>query len=106
MIGFDIGQYIDLVDSTLLEFFIFSELDYGDDFDSILLFIIVIDCSINFTVDSWADRLIKCVIFNVFYHFYYRSFSPIFLIMNYSIVCLNLVFPIINFLWNLIQILC
>lgn len=52
LIGLDIGQYIDLVDSTLLEFFIFSELDYGDDFDSILLFIIVIDCSINFTVDS------------------------------------------------------
>ena len=48
----NVRQNVDLVDSTLLEFFVLFELVYGDHLNSIFLFIIVIDGSVDLTVNS------------------------------------------------------
>jgi hypothetical protein len=57
-VGLDIGEDIDFVDGALLEFFILFELGYGDDLDGVLLLIVVVDGTINLTVDSGTDRLV------------------------------------------------
>lgn len=51
-IGLDIGQNVNLIDSTLLKFLVFSKLNNWNDFDSVLFFIVVIYCSVDLTIDS------------------------------------------------------
>jgi hypothetical protein len=56
--GFDIGEDIDFVDCTLLKLFILFKLGYGNDLNGVLLLIVVVDCTINLTVDSGTNRLV------------------------------------------------
>lgn len=65
---FDVCENIDLIDSTLLKFLVLSKLGNRNDFNSILFFIIVIYCSVNFSIDTWSNRFIKCIILDVFDH--------------------------------------
>jgi len=52
LVGLYISKNINLVDSTLLKLFILFKFSYGDNLDCILFFVIIIYCSINFSINS------------------------------------------------------
>ena len=52
LMDLNVAEDVDFVDCTLLEFLVLSEASDGDDLNCILLLIRVIDCSIDFAVDS------------------------------------------------------
>lgn len=65
---FDVGEDIDFVDCAFFKFFVFFKLVDGYDFDGVLLFVVVIDGSIYFSVDSWADLFVEDIVLYIFYH--------------------------------------
>lgn len=50
--GLDIGEDVNLVDSALLQLLVFLELVNGYDLDSVLLLVVVVDCSIDLAIDA------------------------------------------------------
>lgn len=68
LIDFDVGEDINFVDCAFFEFFVFFEFDDGNDFDCVIFFIVIIDSTIDFAINSRTNRLIECIIFNVFDH--------------------------------------
>lgn len=66
---FDISENIDLIDSTLLKLFILFESPDFDDFDCILLGIEFVGSSVDFSVGTLANYLVKSVVFDYSDHF-------------------------------------
>jgi hypothetical protein len=52
LVDFDVGEDVDFIYRALLEFFILSELGDGNYLDCVLLLVVVIDCTVDFPVDS------------------------------------------------------
>jgi hypothetical protein len=52
LVDFDVGEDVDFIYRALLEFFILSELGDGNYLDCVLLLVVVIDCTVDFSVDS------------------------------------------------------
>jgi len=50
--GFDVGEDVDFVDSAFFEFFVFFEFSDGDDFNGVLLLVVVVDGTVHLSVDS------------------------------------------------------
>lgn len=61
---FDIGQNINLIDSTLFEFFILFESSYFDDLDCILFSIKFISGSVYLSICTFTNYLVKSVVFD------------------------------------------
>ena len=69
----NVRENVDLVDSTLLEFFVLFEFVDGDNLDGVFLFVVVVDSSVDLTVNSGTDLLVKDVVLYIFYHFKYYT---------------------------------
>lgn len=52
LVDFDVGEDVDFIYRALLEFFILSELGDGNYLHCVLLLVVVIDCTVDFSVDS------------------------------------------------------
>jgi hypothetical protein len=52
LVDFNVGEDVDFIYRALLEFFILSELGDGNYLDCVLLLVVVIDCTVDFSVDS------------------------------------------------------
>jgi hypothetical protein len=52
LVDFDVGEDVDFIYRALLEFFILSELGDGNYLYCVLLLVVVIDCTVDFSVDS------------------------------------------------------
>lgn len=61
---FYICENIDLIDGTLLKFFILFETSNFDDFDCILLCIEFIGGSVDFSIGALTNYLVECVVFD------------------------------------------
>lgn len=68
LVDFNVGEDVDFIYRALLEFFILSELGDGNYLDCVLLLVVVIDCTVDFSVDSWTDGFIQGVVLDVFDH--------------------------------------
>ena len=68
LIFFDVCEDIDLIDCTFFQFFIFLEAANLNNLDCVLLVIIFVDRSINFSVCTFSDYLVKSVILNYANH--------------------------------------
>lgn len=64
LVFFDIGEYIDFVDCTFLQFFVLLEPAHLDDFDCVLLVIVLIDGAVDLAVGSLADNFVERVVLN------------------------------------------
>lgn len=65
----DIGENIYLIDSTLLKLFILFKSPDFDDFDCVLFGIEFVGSSVDFSVGTLANYLIKSVVFDDSDHF-------------------------------------
>ena len=54
LVGLDIGENVDLVDSALLELLVLPELRDRNHLDGVLLLVLVVQGAIDFTIDSGA----------------------------------------------------
>lgn len=68
LVGFDAAEDIYLVDGALLQLFVLSKTSDGDDLDRVLLFIRVVDGSVDLPIDPRPDDLIQRIILNVLHH--------------------------------------
>jgi len=61
---FDIGEYINFVDSALLQLLVLLEAPHLNDLDSILLVIVLIYGPVDLAVGSLPDYFIESVVLN------------------------------------------
>ena len=66
---FDVGQDINLVYSTLLEFFVFLKSAHFDHFYCVLFGVQLVSRPVHFAVSPFADDLVKRVVFDDSNHF-------------------------------------
>ena len=68
LVFLDVGEYVDLVDGTFLQLFIFLKPPNLNNLDSILLIIQFINGPINLTIGPLPYNLIKRIVLNNSHH--------------------------------------
>jgi hypothetical protein len=66
---FDIGENIDLIDGTLFELFVFLKSADFNNFNGILFRVELVGGSEDFSVSSFSDDFVECVVFDDSNHF-------------------------------------
>lgn len=68
LIRLDAAKNVNLIYCAFFKFKDLSKFLYWDNFDSVLLFIKVVCCPVDFAVFSRTDYLIQSIIIDVLYH--------------------------------------
>lgn len=68
LILLNVSEYVDLVDCALLKLFVFFKSADLNDFDCVLLAIILVNGPVYLSVCPFTDYFVKCVVLYYAYH--------------------------------------
>ena len=68
LIFLNVGEYVDFVDSALLQLLVLFEASDLNNLDCVLLIVVLVNSPIDLAVGTFTNNLIECVILDYSHH--------------------------------------